>query len=230
MDRYGAYNEESWPIMIGEYNEKVKRYQRVTGQVVFQCKVCGEYGHNAASCYMDIGDQEVCDICGSFGHYYKTCPCTESCDVGKPYGQQYNEDARCYKREIQQPCKGRRQVVIEIRSGPCKVCGNYRHSAGTCKVAIQALTEMSIQMKALVGKLEESERKNDELSRNFGELVRKMEIKEEQNQLQYEQRQLQIERLTNQLEQACATQDEEYNQHMHQQEEDKVNVLERKPS
>ena len=38
MDRYGAYKEEWWPMTNGEYNEKVKRYQRMTGQVVFQCK------------------------------------------------------------------------------------------------------------------------------------------------------------------------------------------------
>ena len=50
---------------------------------------------------------------------------------------------------------------------------------------------MSIQMKALVGK-------NDEISRNLKELIRKTEIKEEQHKLQYE-------RLTDQLEQACAT-------------------------
>ena len=73
MDRYGAYKEEWWSMTNGEYNEKVKRYQRMTGQVVFQCKICGEYGHNAASCYMDCGDQDVCGICGNFGHYPNTC-------------------------------------------------------------------------------------------------------------------------------------------------------------
>jgi len=84
-------------MTIGEYNEKVKRYQRITGQVVYQYKICGEYGHNAASCYMYYGDQEVCGICGNFGHYYNTCPWSkESYDVGKPNDEQYNEEAWHY--------------------------------------------------------------------------------------------------------------------------------------
>jgi len=47
------------------------------------------------------------------------------------------------RREVQQPWKGRREVAMEIRPGPCKVCGSYEHSAETCDAVIEDLAYSS---------------------------------------------------------------------------------------
>jgi len=127
--------------------------------------------------------------------------------------------------EAQQPWRNIREVAMEIRPGPCRICGSYQHNAETCDAVIgeydsgndicylkdndqqgqytnalpihqqlhlveeretvtKTLEEMNAHIRTLVN-LNTPLVKN--LSRNFGELVRRMEIKEEQHQLQYTQ-------------------------------------------
>ena len=43
------------------------------------------------------------------------------------------------RQEVQQPWKGRREVAMETRPRPCRVCGSYGHSAETCDAVIKDL-------------------------------------------------------------------------------------------
>ena len=128
-----------------------------------------------------------CRWCSSYEHSAEMCPAgiknfekglgrKENLSYSKDYNQSRNSYNDVFRLEQHQ----------------------YREEGDHYEDVKRALIEMSLQMKALVGK-------NEELTRSLGELIRKTEIKEEQHQLQYTQHQLQIKRLTDQLEQVWAT-------------------------
>ena len=126
--------------------------------------------------------------------------------------------------EVQQPWRNIREVAMEIRPGPCRICGSYKHNAETCDAVIgeydsvrnicfskdndqlgqytdmlpihqqlhlveekEAMTKTLEEMKAHIRTLVNlNTALVENLSRNFGDLVRRIEMKEEQHQLQYE--------------------------------------------